>query len=62
MVKLEYQKELENKKVQFQYKQSNRSKKWVNGFVNLCYTKIAYQYGIDLQKQENFYTIRFIII
>jgi len=62
MDKIEYQPELKNKKVQFQYKQSEKSRKWINGFINLCYTKIAYQYGIDLQNQENFYTIRFIVI
>ena len=61
MNKLLYQPELENKKVQFQYKRKANSKKWQTGFINLCYSRIAYQYAIDLTEQENFYKTQFII-
>ena len=62
MIILKYQTSLENKKVRFQYKKTKRSRKWINGFISLCYTKIAYQYAVNLQKQENFYNIRFITL
>jgi len=60
MQTLNYQPELEGKKVQYQYKQTSQTRKWRDGFIHLCYGEIAYQYGRDLQLQEGYNQARFV--
>lgn len=60
MKKLYYQKELEGEQVQFQYKPTERSRIWRDGFINNSYSIIAFEYGQGLQDQEKYYECRFI--
>ena len=60
MKTIEYQPELEGKRVQFQYKENDNQRKWRNGFVTLSYSPVCYDYGFNLQQQENFALARFI--
>jgi len=57
---IKYQSELENKKVQFLYKETERQRVWRKGFVNLSYSNVAYEYGLALQQQEKFALAKFV--